>query len=146
MPYLGTQTISYDKINQLRHLKFFEGSVEVLKKHMLALGALIKEKFEVTLDALSEIEGLGIARWTAPRGGYFISLDVMPGTATRVYELMEKAGVVLTPVGATFPYGKDPDDTNIRLAPTYPSIEDLKLATEILVASIKIAALEKLGI
>lgn len=146
MPYLGTQTISYDKINQLRHLKFFDGSVDVLRKHMLSLGALIKEKFEVTLNALSKVDGLGIAKWTAPRGGYFISLDVMPGTATRVYELMEKAGVVLTPVGATFPYGKDPDDSNIRLAPTYPSISDLKLATEILVASIKIAALEKLGV
>ena len=145
MPYLGTQTISYDKINQLRHLKFFEGSVKVLKHHMLALGAQIKEKFNVTLDALNELKGLGIAEWTEPRGGYFISLDVMPGTATRVYELMEKAGVVLTPVGATFPYGKDPDDTNLRLAPTYPSIEDLKLATEILVVAIKIAALEKLG-
>lgn len=146
MPYLGTQTIGYDKINQIRHLKFFDGNVDVLKSHMLSLGALIKEKFDVTIDALSEIDGLGIAKWSTARGGYFISLDVMPGTATRVYELMKGAGVVLTPVGSTFPCGNDPEDSNIRLAPTYPSISDLKLATEILVVAIKIAALEKLGV
>lgn len=146
MSYLSTQTISYDKINQLRHLKFFCGSVDNLKRHMLALGAEIKVKFEVTLDALSEVAGLGIAEWTTPRGGYFISLDLLPGTATRTYELMQAAGVTLTPVGATFPYGVDPEDRNLRLAPTYPSTADLKIATEILATAIKISALEKLGI
>ena len=146
MPLLGAQTISYDKINQLRHLRFFEGRVEKLREHMLKLGGKIKKKFDITLSALDSLEGLGIAKWTKPRGGYFISLDVLPGTAARVYELVKNAGVILTSVGATFPYGKDPDDTNIRIAPTYPSTEELELATKILVVSIKLAALEKLGI
>ena len=146
MPYLGTQTISYDKINQLRHLKFFRGSVACLKEHMLALGKEIKAKFDATLEALRPLRGLGIAEWTEPRGGYFISLDLMPGTAKRVFELMQSAGVTLTPAGATFPYGIDPEDSNIRLAPTYPSLDELRLATEILSVSIRMAALERLGV
>ncbi|MBR2930443.1 MAG: aminotransferase class I/II-fold pyridoxal phosphate-dependent enzyme [Clostridia bacterium] len=146
MPYLGAQTISYDKINQLRHLRFFEGKVSKLKEHMLKLGHEIEKKFRVALNALDTIKGLGIAEWTEPRGGYFISLDVMPGTAKRVYALMKEAGVTLTPVGATFPYGIDPKDRNIRLAPTYPSIEELEIASEILIIAVKLAALEKLGV
>ncbi len=145
MPYFGTQAISYDKINQLRHLKFF-GSVENLSRHMLKLGADIKTKFDITLAELDALRGLGIAEWTEPRGGYFVSLDVLPGTASRVFELMKGAGVTLTSVGATFPYGKDPEDKNLRIAPTYPSGEELKTATAILVVAVKLAALEKLGI
>ena len=146
MPYLGAQTISYDKINQLRHYRFFEGDPMNLRKHMLRLGKEIKEKFRITLDALRDIRGLGIASWTEPKGGYFISLDLMPGCAKRAYELVKGAGVTLTPVGATFPYGVDPEDSNIRVAPTYPSTEDLALATKILVCAAKMAALEKLGV
>jgi aspartate/methionine/tyrosine aminotransferase len=143
-PYLGAQTIGYDKINQLRHLRFF-GTPENMARHMLDLGGVIKAKFDVALAALAQLRGLGIAEWTEPRGGYFISLDVMKGTAKRVYELTASAGVTLTAVGATFPYGVDPDDSNLRLAPTYPTDVELSLACEILVLSIKLAALEKLG-
>ncbi len=145
MPYFGTQTISYDKINQLRHVKYF-GTPECVREQMLELGAMIKRKFEITLNGLSSLEGLGVAEWTSPKGGYFVSLDTMPGTATRVFELMKDAGVTLTPVGATFPYGIDPDDSNLRIAPTYPSESELELATKVLTVAVKIAALEKLGV
>ena len=111
---------------------------------MMALAELIGKKFEITLKNLSALRGLGIAEWTEPNGGYFVSLDVMPGTAKRVYDLMKDAGVVLTGVGATFPYGIDPEDKNLRIAPTYPTDEDLDLATKILVSAVKLAALEKL--
>lgn len=144
-PYLGAQTIGYDKINQLRHLRFFN-SPENLRAHMLTLGSVIKKKFDIAFASLNSLRGLGIAEWTEPRGGYFISIDAMPGTAKRVFELASSLGVVLTAVGATFPYGIDPDDSNLRLAPTYPTDEELSLACEVLVLSIKMAALEKLGI
>ena len=145
MPYLGVQTIGFDKINQLRHLKFFE-SPENMRAHMLKLGKLIGDKFRLTLGALDCLSGLGIAEWTVPNGGYFISLDVLPGTAKRVFELMKGAGVTLTSVGATYPYGFDPEDKNLRIAPTYPSDADLVLAAHILVLTVRMAALEKLGI
>lgn len=144
-PYLGAQTIGYDKINQLRHLRFF-GTPGNLRAHMLTLGGVIKKKFDIAFASLNSLRGLGIAEWTEPRGGYFISIDAMPGTAKRVFELASSLGVVLTAVGATFPYGIDPDDSNLRLAPTYPTDEELSLACEVLVLSIKMAALEKLGI
>ena len=142
--YFSAQTIGYDKINQLRHLRFF-GTAENMYSHMLNLGGVIKKKFDIAIDKLRGLSGLDIAEWTEPRGGYFISVDAMPGTAKRVYELAKDAGVTLTSVGATFPYGIDPDDSNLRLAPTYPNDEDLSLACEILVLAIKLAALEKLG-
>ena len=141
--YLGVQTIGYDKLNQLRHTTYFKNAGDV-HKHMMVLAKFIGKKFEITLDALSGLEGLGIAEWTKPKGGYFISLNVLPGTAKRVFTLMKEAGVTLTDTGATFPYGKDPDDTNLRIAPTYPSDSDLALACEILVVAVKLAALEKL--
>jgi len=144
-PYLGAQTIGYDKINQLRHLRFF-GTAENMYSHMLTLGGVIKKKFDIALGKLESLRGLGVAEWTEPRGGYFISVDVMPGTAKRVFELTKGAGVTLTSVGATFPYGIDPDDSNLRLAPTYPTDEELSLACEVLTLAIKIAVLEKLGI
>lgn len=145
LPYLGAQTIGYDKLNQLRHLRYF-GTAENMHAHMMELGALISKKFDITLSALDSLRDSGVAEWTVPNGGYFISLDVLPGTAKRVYELMKAAGVVLTPVGATFPYGVDPDDKNLRLAPTYPTDDELRLAVEILTVAVKMAALEKLGI
>ena len=141
--YLGIQTIGYDKLNQLRHTAYFEDGAAV-HRHMMKLAEFIGKKFEITLSALDGLVGLDIAKWTAPKGGYFVSLDVMPGTATRVFDLMKGAGVTLTTVGATYPYGKDPLDMNLRIAPTYPSDAELELACKILVLTVKIAALEKL--
>ena len=141
--YMGTQTIGYDKINQLRHVHYFKNA-ENLRNHMKKLGSSIKVKFDITLEALSELDGLDIAEWTKPYGGYFVSFDMISGSATRVYNLMKEAGVVLTQVGATYPYGKDPEDKNLRLAPTYPTNDELKLACEILIVTVKMAALEKL--
>ena len=141
--YLGIQTIGYDKLNQLRHTAYFKDG-EAVHRHMMRLAELIGKKFEITLSSLASLRGLGIASWTEPKGGYFVSLDVLPGTASRIYELMKGAGVILTTVGATYPYGKDPEDKNLRIAPTYPSDSDLLLACEILTLTVKIAALEKL--
>ena len=140
---IGVQTIGYDKMNQLRHLRFFETAAN-LKAHMLNLGKVVKGKFDIALAALDSIKDCGIASWTVPHGGYFISIDCMPGTAKRIFELMKEAGVTLTPVGATFPYGVDPEDSNIRLAPTYPADEELDLACKVLSVAVRIATLEKL--
>ncbi len=141
--YMGVQTIGYDKLNQLRHTAYFKNA-ESVHQHMMILAKFIGKKFEITLKNLEDLRGLGIAEWTEPRGGYFVSLDVMPGTAKRVYSLMKDVGVTLTSVGATFPYGVDPEDRNLRIAPTYPTDAELDLATEILVVAVKMAALEKL--
>ena len=141
--FLGVQTIGYDKLNQLRHTAYFKDAAAV-HEHMMILAKFIGKKFEITLKNLEGLEGLGIAEWTKPNGGYFVSLDVLPGTAKRVYSLMSDAGVTLTGVGATFPYGIDPEDRNLRIAPTYPTNEELDLATRILVIAVKLAALEKL--
>lgn len=139
--YLGVQTIGYDKLNQLRHTDYFKSGADV-HSHMMKLGELIGKKFEITLASLNTLRGLGIAEWTEPRGGYFVSLNVLPGTAKRVYQLMSEAGVVLTPVGATYPYGIDPKDENLRIAPTYPTDAELKIATEILALAVRLAAVE----
>jgi DNA-binding transcriptional MocR family regulator len=141
--YMGVQTIGYDKLNQLRHTAYFKNA-ENVHSHMMTLAKFIGKKFDITLENLSALEGLGIAEWTKPKGGYFVSLDVMAGTAKRVYSLMKDVGVTLTNVGATFPYGIDPEDKNLRIAPTYPTDEDVDLATRILVVAVKLAALEKL--
>lgn len=111
---------------------------------MMILADFIGRKFEITQQSLLALEGLGIAEWTKPKGGYFVSLDVLPGTAKRVYALMEDAGVTLTAVGATYPYGIDPEDKNLRIAPTYPTDDEVKQATEILVVAVKLAAIEKI--
>ena len=140
----SAETIGFDKLNQLRHLRYF-GNAENLRAHMLKLGALIKGKFDIALKELDTVKGLGIASWTEPRGGYFISLELMEGTAKRTYELVMNAGVMLTAVGATHPYGVDPTDSCIRLAPTYPSDDELSVAMRVLTLAIKIAALEKLN-
>jgi len=140
---MGTQTIGYDKINQLRHVEYFK-TADSVKEHMKKLGVAIKTKFDITLNALDALKGLGIAKWTEPYGGYFISLDITLGSASRVFELMREAGVTLTQVGATYPYGKDPEDKNLRIAPTYPTDSDLKLACEILTLTVKMSALEKI--
>ncbi len=138
------QTIGYDKINMMRHVKYF-GDAEGIRKHMKLHASIIRPKFEIVLSAFDEnLSGLGIADWTKPKGGYFISLNVLPGTAKRVYELCKAAGLTLTTVGATFPYGVDPNDTNLRIAPTFPTNEDLKTACSVLCLCVKLAAVEKL--
>ena len=143
-PILSVSTIGYDKLNQLRHIAFLKNA-EHTRAHMMSLGKMIGEKFDIALEILSrDLSGTGVAEFTRPRGGYFISLNVLQGTAKRVYALMKRAGVTLTGVGATFPYGIDPGDKNLRLAPTYPSKEDLALSCEVLTVVIRLAALEKL--
>ena len=139
--FLGVQTIGYDKLNQLRHTTYFKDK-EAVHRHMMILADFIGRKFDITLNSLSDLEGLGIAEWNKPRGGYFVSLDVLPGTAKRVYQLMGEAGVTLTAVGATYPYGIDPEDKNLRIAPTYPTDDEVEIATKILVLTVKLAALE----
>lgn len=142
--YLSASTIGYDKLNQLRHMAFLKNP-ENVKAHMRRLGDLIKEKFDLALSILDEtLLDSGIAEYTRPNGGYFISLDVLPGTAKRVYDLMKGAGVTLTKVGATFPYGVDPEDKNLRLAPTYCTTADLALSCRILTVAVRMAAIEKL--
>ena len=138
------QTINFDKLNQLRHTKFFKDA-NAVREHMKKHAAIIRPKFDMVKSTFEkELSELGIARWTNPNGGYFISLYVENGCAKRTYNLCKEAGVVLTTVGATYPYGIDPDDSNIRVAPTYPSMEELEGALEVLVLCIKIAACEKL--
>ena len=141
---LNCQTISYDKMNQLRHVKFF-GNLDGIKAHMKKHAAIMKPKFDMVIEHLEkELGGLGIASWLDPKGGYFISLDVMNGCAKRVGELCKEAGVTLTTVGATYPYGNDPNNSNIRIAPSLPPVAELDLATQILCVSVRIAAVEKL--
>lgn len=141
---LNCQTISYDKMNQLRHVKFF-GNLDGIKAHMKKHAAIMKPKFDMVIEHLeNELGDLGIASWLDPKGGYFISLDVMNGCAKRVGELCKEAGVTLTTVGATYPYGNDPNNSNIRIAPSLPPVAELDLATQILCVSVRIAAVEKL--
>ena len=141
---LNCETISYDKMNQLRHVKFF-GNVDGIKKHMKKHADIMKPKFDMVLNHLeNELGGKGIAQWLDPKGGYFISLDVMPGCAKRVGELCKEAGVTLTTVGATYPYGNDPDNSNIRIAPSLPPVAELDIATQILCVSVQLACIEKL--
>ena len=142
-PIMGVQTIGYDKINQIRHVKYFKNA-DNIRTHMMVLADLIRPKFDIVLDILSrEIEGTGAATWTKPLGGYFVSLYTLDGCAKRAYNLAKEAGVTLTTVGATYPYGNDLRDRNIRIAPTYPSNEDLTKAMEVLAICVKLAAVEK---
>ena len=141
---LNCQTISYDKMNQLRHVRFFK-NLDGIKAHMKKHAAIMKPKFDMGIDHLeNELGGLGIASWIDPNGGYFISLDVMDGCAKRVGELCKEAGVTLTTIGATYPYFNDPKDSNIRIAPSLPPVAELDTATRILCVSVKLAAIEKL--
>lgn len=142
-PLLGTQTIGSDKMNQLRHVHYFREAGS-LHRHMMQLAEGLRVKFSVTAEVLDTLRDADIATWSIPRGGYFISLDVMAGTAKRVYTLMKDAGVVLTQVGATYPYGIDPQDRNLRLAPSFPTDEDLRLSMEVLVCAVRLAAVGKL--
>ena len=142
-PIMNTQTIGYDKINQLRHVKYFKNA-ENVKAHMMKLADVIRPKFEKVLEILDrELSESACARWTKPIGGYFVSLYTPDGCAMRTYELARDAGVVLTTAGATYPYGNDLRDSNIRIAPTYPSDDELTKAMEILACCTKLAAVEK---
>lgn len=141
---LNAQVISYDKMNQHRHVVFF-GDANGVLNHMKKHAAILKPKFDIVVKTLNEeLAGKGIASWFAPKGGYFISLDVMDGCAKRVGELCKEAGVTLTSVGATYPYGKDPNNKNIRIAPSFPPVDELSLAAELLCICTRLAAAEKL--
>ena len=138
------QTIGYDKLNQLRHVLFLKDRAGV-DAHMMKHAAIMRPKFEKVEQMLSEeITPLGIGSWVSPRGGYFISFNTLPGCAKRTVALSKQAGVVLTGAGAPFPYGKDPEDTVIRLAPSFPSMDELIEATKIFICSVKLASVEKL--
>lgn len=142
--YMQVQTIGHDKLNQLRHVRFFK-DLNGLHEHMRKHANLIRPKFEIVLDALErELDGMGIGEWTKPHGGYFISFDSMPGCAKAIVQKAKEAGVVMTGAGATYPYGKDPQDSNIRIAPTYPSQEELAEAVKVFVLCVKLASVEKL--
>ena len=138
------QTIGHDKINQLRHAAFLKDKAGV-EAHMLRHAEVLKPKFDAVLSAFEKnLAGKGVAEWTSPNGGYFISLDVNKGCAKRTAALCKEAGVTLTGAGATYPYGIDPDDRNIRIAPTFPSRDELCKAVEILCLCVVISAIEKI--
>ena len=140
---MNAQMINFDKVNQMRHVRYFK-DLTGLTQHMEKHAAILKPRFDACFAAFQELENKGLATFTRPKGGYFISLYVLEGCAKRTVSLCKEAGVVLTGAGAAYPYGIDPKDSHIRIAPTYPSSEDLKKACEVLVLCCKIAALEKL--
>ena len=140
----GVQTISHDKVNQLRHVRYLKNkahTIEIMKRH----AAIMAPKFSTVSDALDrEIKPCGFAQWNRPKGGYFVSLNTMPGTAKRALALCKEAGVEMTPAGATYPYGIDPNDSNIRIAPSLPPVAELEKAMDVFCTCLKLAALEKL--
>ncbi len=141
---MGVQLISYDKVNQLRHVKYLKDkahTLELMKKHAAIMGP----KFKLVVDVLErEIAPRGLAKWHNPKGGYFVSVNVRPGCAKRTWELCKEAGVVMTDAGATFPYGKDPQDSNIRVAPSLPPLSELEQAMEVFCVCLRLAALEQM--
>ena len=141
---LTLRTIGYDKVNQLRHARFFK-NLEGMHNHMKKHADIIRPKFEAVLSVLEkELGGLEIGEWTKPLGGYFISFEAMEGCAKEIVAKCKELGVVLTGSGATFPYGKDPKDSNIRIAPTYPTAEEMAEATDVFVLCVKLVSVEKL--
>ena len=138
------QMISYDKVNQLRHIKYLRNkahTIEIMKRH----AQIMRPKFQAVANALEkDIKPLGFAQWNRPKGGYFVSLNTMPGTAKRALALCKEAGLEMTPAGATFPYGNDPQDSNIRIAPSLPPVAELEVAMSVFCTCLKLAALEKL--
>ena len=142
--HMAIQTIGHDKINQLRHVRFFK-DIEGMHEHMRKHAEILRPKFEAVENTLEkEIGGAGIGTWTTPKGGYFISFDSMEGCAKDIVAKAAEAGVKMTEAGATFPYGVDPHDSNIRIAPSFPTPEELQLATEIFVLSVKLVSIDKL--
>ena len=146
--YLGISTIGPDKVNQLRHMRFIK-NMDGLRELMQSHRNILQPKFELVLKHLDEglgdktVNGKAIGTWTRPQGGYFILFDTQPGLATRVIELCADAGVKLTPAGSTWPYKKDPANTNIRLAPSFPSLEEIDAAMQVFVLCVEIATLEQ---
>ena len=144
LSHMTIQTIGHDKINQLRHARFFK-DIDGLTSHMKKHAELLRPKFAAVLDALdAEIAGLEIGTWIKPRGGYFISFDALPGCAKAIVSMCKDLGVVMTGAGATFPYGKDPKDSNIRIAPTFPSVEEMEVAAQVFVLCVKLVSVNKL--
>lgn len=138
------QTIGHDKINQLRHVRYFK-NIDGINAHMMKQAAIMRPKFEMVERTLQdELGELGIGSWISPKGGYFICFNTLPGCAKSVVAKAKEAGVVLTPAGAPFPYGKDPEDSVIRIAPSFPTMEELETATKIFVLCVKLASVEKL--
>ena len=141
---LKIQTIGHDKVNQLRHVRYF-GDIHGMVEHMRKHADIMRPKFEAVDETLHrELDGLGVGSWIKPRGGYFFSFDAMDGCAKAIVARCKKAGMVMTGAGATYPYGKDPHDSNIRIAPSYPPLSDLKLAMELFTLCVKLVSVEKL--
>ena len=142
--YMTIQTIGYDKTNQLLHARYF-GDINGMLEHMKGHAAILRPKFEAVLHTFeSKLAGLGIATWTQPKGGYFISFESLPGCAKDIVAKCKEAGVTLTSAGATYPYKKDPNDSNIRIAPSFPTEEEMKQAAELFVLCTKLVSIEKL--
>ena len=140
---LTVQTIGHDKVNQLRHVRFF-GDIHGMVEHMRRHADILRPKFEAVIEILKrELDGLEIGTWTEPKGGYFISFDSLDGCAKDIVAKCKKAGVVMTGAGATYPYGKDPHDSNIRIAPSYPPLSDLVIATELFTLCVKLSSVNK---
>lgn len=138
------QTIGHDKLNQLRHVKYFK-NIDGMKAHMKKHAAIMRPKFEAVLQVLeNELSGLEIGSWVKPNGGYFISFDALPGCAKEIVSKCREAGVVLTGAGATYPYKNDPQDSNIRLAPTFPTSEELAMAADLFVLCVKMVSVDKI--
>ena len=144
MSHMTVQTIGHDKINQLRHARFFK-DIDGLNEHMKKHAEVLRPKFAAVLNTLeAELTGLEIGSWVNPRGGYFVSFNAMPGCAKAIVKMCKDLGVVMTGAGATFPYGKDPEDSNIRIAPTFPSIEEMEVASKVFVLCVKLCSVNKL--
>ena len=142
--FLKYATIGPDKINQLRHARYFKNSAGI-KAHMQKHAEMLKPRFELCEKALTEeLGGLGIAKWTNPTGGYFMSFDSLPGCADEIVRRCAESGVKFTPAGATFPYGRDPEDKNIRLAPSFAAMDEIEPAVRVLACHTKIVSIEKL--
>ena len=142
--YMQVQTIGHDKLNQLRHARFF-GDIHGMVQHMKKHADILRPKFDTVLSVLeSELGGLEIGSWMAPRGGYFISFDALDGCAKAIVAKAKEAGLILTKAGATFPYGKDPKDSNIRIAPSFPTPEELEVAAQVFVLSVKLVSIDKI--
>ena len=142
--HMGIQTIGYDKLNQLRTLQFLKNA-DGVRAHMRKMAAELKPKFDIVLNTLeSELGGTGLAQWTSPKGGYFVAIDTLDNCAKATLELAKQAGVTMTGAGATFPYHRDPRDRNIRIAPTYPTVDELKTAIRLFCVCVKLAGVRKL--
>ena len=141
---LNAQTISYDKMNQHRHVQFF-GNADGVREHMKKHAEILRPKFEMIINTFNEeLAGREVGSWIAPKGGYFIAFEALEGCAKAIVAKAKKAGVTMTPAGAPYPYGKDPKDSTIRIAPSYPTTEDLKMATDIFVTCVKLVSIEKI--